>query len=255
MDLIRSKVDFGPTVKHGFFTRDGGVSDPPYDSLNVNPDCGDDPENIEKNRAILADLFDLPEDGLAFATQEHGAKVISVDGGGHAGEGDCLITAAGQTGLLIKTADCVPVLMSDPRHAVIGAVHIGWRGALQGVVQNAVDEMSHAGAARVVGAMGPSIRQANYEVGPDLRQEVLDQYSDADKYFALPQKFGHERSGNWYFDLPGFVYDLLIKAGVEQLQDTGQDTYTNPDRFFSCRRAKHDGRDDFGCQASVIMLE
>jgi hypothetical protein len=255
MDIIRSNVDFGPTVKHGFFTRDGGVSDPPYDSLNVNPDCGDDPENVEKNREILADLFDLPTGELAYLTQEHGAKVVSVKTGGHAGQGDCLITATRETGLLIKTADCVPVLMSDPRHGVIGAVHVGWRGALQGVVQSAVDAMSHAGAARVVAAMGPSIRQPNYEVGPELRQEVLDQYSDADKYFALPQTFGHERSGNWYFDLPKFVYDLLEEAGVETVEDTGHDTYTNKDRFFSCRRTKHETQDDFGCQASVIMLE
>jgi YfiH family protein len=147
----------------------------------------------------------------------------------------------------ILTADCTPVLFADAEAGVIGAAHAGWKGAVAGVLENTVAAMAKLGAksARITAAIGPTISQANYEVGADLRARF-----DAadDRFFSASDRPGHHR-----FDLPGYARLRLERAGVGQIHDLGLCTYPSTNGFFSYRRTTHLGEADYGREISVIV--
>ncbi|MBQ94248.1 MAG: hypothetical protein CL510_00180 [Actinobacteria bacterium] len=162
-------------------------------------------------------------------------------------EGDGLCTDRPGLALGIVTADCAPVLFADPGAGVVGAAHAGWRGALSGVLENTVEAMISLGARRdlIRAAIGPTIAQASYEVDHQFRE----QFGDGDEqYFAVG------RQGRYQFDLPAYVAHRLQAAGVLRIEDLAEDTYTQPDRFFSFRRATHRAEADEGRQLSVIAV-
>ena len=191
----------------------------------------------------------LPGAPLVLAKQVHSATAVAVTApwNGPPPEADALATAT--PGLLIGvvTADCAPVLLADPVAGVIGAAHAGWRGALGGVIENTLAVMEGLGARRerIVAAIGPTIAQASYEVDAALREKFEP---EAQRYFApgAPDR--------WQFDLPGFVAWRLREAGVGSAENLAEDTYAQPDRFFSFRRATHRGEPTGGRQISVIGL-
>ncbi|WP_421993360.1 peptidoglycan editing factor PgeF [Qipengyuania sp.] len=162
-------------------------------------------------------------------------------------EGDALVTDRRGVVLTIVTADCAPVLLADPIAAVIGSAHAGWRGAHAGILENTVAAMISLGARpeRIRAAIGPTIAQASYEVDELFRK----QFDVEDAHF-----FASGREGHYQFDLPAYVAKRLRDAGVEQVQDLEEDTYTQPDRFFSYRRATHRGENTTGRQSSLIGL-
>jgi hypothetical protein len=151
----------------------------------------------------------------------------------------------------ISTADCGPVLFADPNARVIGAAHAGWRGALSGVVEAAVDAMERLGAERgqIRAAIGPMIRQANYEVGPDLIARFAGEDAASHRFFAPGARDGHA-----LFDLAGYVTARLQRAGVGQIEDLGLCTYAEEVRFFSYRRSTHRGEPDYGRHVNAIAL-
>lgn len=162
-------------------------------------------------------------------------------------EGDALVTDRRDMVLGIVTADCAPVLFADPEAGVIGAAHAGWRGAVGGVLENTVREMVSLGASakRIRAAIGPTIAQKSYEVDLDFRAE----FGDDDARFFVPGREGH-----FQFDLPAYVTHRLRLAGLEHVEDLREDTYSQPDRFHSYRRATHLGADTTGRQLSMIAL-
>ena len=191
----------------------------------------------------------LPGAPLVLAKQIHSATVVTVTGpwGRPPPEADALVTSL--RGLLIGvvTADCAPVLLADRDARIVGAAHAGWRGALGGVLENTVAAMEALGArrTRIAAAIGPTIAPASYEVDAALRKRFA---ADAERFFA-PAAAGH-----WQFDLPGFVADRLQAAGIVAVEDLAEDTYAQPGRFFSFRRATHRGEPTGGRQTSVIGL-
>lgn len=191
----------------------------------------------------------LPGAPLVLAKQVHSADVVTVaePWPGAPPEADALVTAT--PGLLIGvvTADCAPVLLADAAAGVVGAAHAGWRGAVGGVIANTVAAMVTAGAVRkrITAAIGPTIAQASYEVDDAMR----DRFPPSAHGFFAPGT-----SGRWQFDLPGFVAQRLRDAGVHHVETLGQDTYAQPDRFFSYRRATQLGEPTGGRQVSVIGL-
>lgn len=160
---------------------------------------------------------------------------------------DALVTDRPGLLLGIVTADCAPVLFHDPQAGVVGAAHAGWRGAHGGVIENTLDAMKELGgqADRVRAAIGPTIAQASYEVDVGFRE----QFGREDDAFFVPGRRGH-----WQFDLPAYVAFRLRRAGVTVIDDLAQDTYADPTKFFSFRRATHRGEDTGGRQLSVIGL-
>ncbi len=240
------------TIRHGFFGRQGGVSEGTFASLNVSFRTGDSPENATANRALAMQALALATDQLHTVKQVHSAKVVTLEGTTETGsiEADGLVTNQSGQALGILTADCTPILFADPRAGVIGACHAGWRGAVDGVIANTVAAMQQLGAdpAHITAAIGPVIFSEDYEVGPDFARDVIARHPDAASRFYVPEGAARE-----HFDLPGFVHDRLKAAGINNIEQVGQSTYARPDLYFSHRYATHHGIDT-GRQISIIAL-
>ena len=234
-------------VRHGFFTRRGGVSAGPYSSLNCSLSSADDPACVAANRTAVAET--LGAHRLLGLTQVHGADAITVTEPWEPGAGpraDALVTCLPGVGLGVITADCTPVLLADPAAGVIGAVHAGWRGALAGVLEATVAAMHALGATRITAAIGPCIRQPSYEVRADLRDAVLVRDKADARFFA------GGRPGHWQFDLAGYCAARLAPhASVDVLES---DTAAEPERFFSHRRRTLENSGPIGHQISAITL-
>jgi YfiH family protein len=241
-------------ARHGFFTRNGGVSRGPYASLNANLSGGDNPDHVAANRALVADALGVPANNLLGLKQVHSATVITVTQPWAAGQGppaDALVTNRPGIALGVITADCGPVLLHDPQAGVIGAVHAGWRGAAAGVLEQAVAAMAALGAspAHMSAVVGPCIAQESYEVGPDLRDVVLGTLPDAAAYFRPgrpPDRF--------WFDLAGYCLARLRGAGITHAHALAMDTCADADRFFSHRRRTLGAGGPIGHQISAITL-
>jgi hypothetical protein len=239
-----------PGIAHGFFTREGGVSTGVYASLNCGPGSRDDPEAVRENRARALAALE-PRARLVTLAQIHSGTVHVVDADWDFAarrEGDGLVTADPGVALGILTADCTPVLFADAKARVIGAAHAGWKGAVGGVLEATIAAMEKLGVARarLVAAIGPTISQANYEVGQDLR----DRFASEDARFFV----AGERPGHYHFDLPGYVAHRLKQAGVQQVSDLALCTYPPENGLFSYRRTTHRGETDYGRELSVIVL-
>lgn len=235
-------------IRHGFFTREGGVSAGPYASLNCSRSSTDDPAAVAENRARVA--RHLGAAMLVGLHQVHGAEVAVVREPWPAGEGpraDAMVTRLRGVALGIVTADCAPVLLADADGEVAGAVHAGWRGALAGVLENAVAAMRALGAGPVLAAVGPCIRQPSYEVGPDLRDPVLAHDPAAARFFTEGA-----RPGAFQFDLAGYCAARLGQVATVDVVDA--DTLPDAARFFSHRRRTLAGGGVIGHQISAAVL-
>jgi len=153
-------------------------------------------------------------------------------------EGDALVTRHKGIILGVVTADCAPVLFYDPVNKVIGAAHAGWKGAVAGILENTLDAMENIGAERetIHAALGPTIYQKHYEVGPEFPEIILNNHHDYEDFFIPSQKTGHH-----YFCLPTYVRRRLERAGIKAFEDTQLDTFTGP--FFSRRETLHKGEE------------
>lgn len=247
-------------LRHGFFTRHGGVSEGAFASLNCAAADGDAPDHVAENRRRVCGTLDIDEKALVTAAQVHGARASAVTGpwpearpeAGPEGEGeapqlDAMATSTPGVALGLLTADCAPVLMVDTQARVIGAAHAGWRGALAGVLEAAVSVMAELGAApaNIVAAIGPAIGPNSYDVGAEFPAPFLAQDAANATHFS-------DASGHLRFDLPGYIGSRLRGAGV-QVRDLGQDTCAEP-QFFSYRRNLRAGTGPCGRQLSVIAL-
>jgi polyphenol oxidase len=241
-------------VRHGFFTRQGGVSGGIYASLNCGPGSRDDAASVAENRARVAELLGVKPDRLLSLSQQHRAEAVSVKkpwDGAKTPEADAMVTSTPGLALGVLTADCAPVLFADGEARVIGAAHAGWRGALSGIVEATVKAMEKLGAKpeRITAVIGPAISQKAYEVGADYVERFLAEEPDSGLFFITDESLGEP-----HFDLPGYVGERLARAGVGQIADLGLCTYCEETRLFSYRRSQHHGEEDYGRQISAIVL-
>ncbi|SDG37919.1 peptidoglycan editing factor PgeF [Roseospirillum parvum] len=242
-------------VRHAFFTRDGGVSEGVYASLNCGPGSDDEPRRVAENRTRALSRVGLKPDRLVTLFQEHGTEVVTVEAPWPEAErphADAMVTRQPGLALGILTADCAPVLLADGEAQVVAAAHAGWKGALSGVLEATVDAMLAQGAKkeRIIAGIGPCIALRSYEVGPDLIARFKAEDPASDDYFAPSRRDGHA-----LFDLPGYVARRLSRHGVTEVMPTPCDTYREANRFFSYRRATHNQEADYGRMLSVVFLE
>ncbi len=254
MKYLTTNLEEISFVKHGFFTRLGGVSEGLYSSLNCGLRTDDSKANTRENRARAAAALELPPEQLVIAKQVHGIKVVTVTkpwGFAEGPEGDGMVTAVRGIGLGILTADCAPVLFAAKKEKIIGACHAGWRGALGGVLEATVEAMIKLGAKpeNIQAALGPCIGPQSYEVGDDFAAPFFAQDKSNAQFFRAGARPGH-----LIFNLPGYVTHRLNLAGVKTIFDTKQDTLTG-EIFFSNRRAFLKGETCFGLQVSVIGMQ
>jgi len=242
-------------VRHGFFTRQGGASRGIYDSLNCGYGSGDDEPVVTENRRRTVAQLDLGDVPLCTTYQCHSADCLTVtEPWPHqaAPKADAMVTNQPGVVLGVLTADCVPVILADPEASVIGAAHAGWKGALGGVVEAVVDAMTGLGARRgnITAAIGPCIGHKSYEVGAEFRAEFLAADRANGRYFISASRAGHHM-----FDIAGYVADRLKGLGLGTVEDLALDTYAEELRFFSYRRACHNGESDYGRLLSLVALE
>ena len=240
-------------VQHGFFTRKGGASSGVFHGLNCGAGSSDQSDIVQINRDRVAGAMDVADHSLMFVHQIHSAEVVTVTDPAEPKStrprADAMVTNRPGLALAILTADCQPVLFADPKAGVVGAAHAGWRGALDGILENTVDAMIALGADRdnITAVVGPSISQRAYEVGPEFLDAFLMEDQGNARFFA-----GGE-GDRMHFDLPAFGLHKLRAAGVNA-EWTRHCTYSDADRFFSYRRATHAKEADYGRLISVIRL-
>jgi polyphenol oxidase len=241
-------------VRHGFFTRRGGVSTGPYASLNCALAGQDSREAVLENRARVARALGADPARLVSLTQVHGIDVAYAETPWLPGEGpraDAAVTNRSGITIGIVTADCAPVLFVDPVAGIIGGAHAGWRGAVAGVLEATLAAMESLGAdrGRIIAAVGPCIGAASYEVAADLRDAVLARDATDARFFGEGQ-----RVDRWQFDLAGYCINRLQAAGAGSVSALGLDTLAEEQSFFSHRRRTLGGGGLIGHQMSVITL-
>lgn len=242
-----------PGIRHGFFTRAGGVSDGLYASLNCGLGSKDDKARVTENRRRVAGAVGGAVEMLASPYQVHGIDAVVVREPWRAGEGpraDATVTDRPGVVLGVGTADCGPILFADARARIIGAAHAGWRGALAGVAESTIAAMEQLGAKRddIIAVLGPTISQENYEVGDEVRAAFLEQSGENARFFTPASA-----AGKFMLDLPRYIVARLKAAGVSA-DALHLCTYADPERFFSYRRATHRGEADYGRLLSAITL-
>lgn len=242
-----------PFLAHGFFGREGGVSEGIYGSLNCGPGSGDNPNHVAENRKRAAEALGGNPQNLCTLYQVHGTSVIIVDEPWNDSrpQADAIVTDRPGIILGILAADCVPILFCDPENRVIGAAHAGWRPALGGITENTIQAMEQLGAKRenIRVAIGPSIAQKSYQVSEDFLKPFLAERSDNMQFFAPVQ------NGKSYFDLKAYLVTKLARSVVKVTNVLANDTCIEEDAFFSYRRKTLRGEEDYGRQLSAIMMK
>jgi YfiH family protein len=238
-------------IRHGFFGRRGGGSSGDFAANNVSFSVGDDEDVVAGNQRGCLVALGLGPSRLTMVRQVHSARVhvATPDAETDAIEADALVTTSRGLALGILTADCTPILLADPEAGVVAAAHAGWRGAVDGVVENTIATMLELGAepGRIRAAIGPTISGANYEVGTAFANDLLAQAPHAAAHLFTPP------GGKPHFALPDFVREKLNRAGIASIESVGGCTYAHPDRYFSHRFATHQGT-RAGRQIAIIAL-
>lgn len=241
-------------VPHGFFSRAGGVSEGIYAGLNCGAGSRDSAEHVLENRKRVQDYF--AAEALCTLYQIHSNTVVTLTEDWqqfNAPNADAMVTRMPGLALGILTADCAPVLFADKKAGVIGAAHAGWKGALEGVLENTIAAMEKLGATRehIHAAIGPCIAQESYQVDTIFHGNFLA--ADA----AHSRFFDHDISSpsHYLFDLKGFCESRLQASGLTQIHTLPDNSYTEESLFFSYRRTTHRNEADYGRQISAIALD
>jgi len=244
---------FSMHVRHGFFGRRGGVSTGVHRSLNCGHGSGDDPARVIVNRRRVCEALGATLEKLASPRQIHSARAVITDKAYEPNERpecDALVTKRPGLLLGVLAADCAPIVICDPHNGVISAIHAGWKGAVGGVIESALEAMTKIGGdpAKMAAGIGPCLSQSSFEVGPDLVDAVLNTTPWAETLFEAGT------GDRQFFDLKRYCAGRLARLGVAHTDALADDTLTQPDAYFSHRHAVKSGDRDSGRNMSAIML-
>jgi polyphenol oxidase len=252
--IVSEVLEGHPGIRHGFFTRQGGLSSGIYASLNCGLGSGDDTGTVRENRARAAGRLGASPAELLTVRQIHSSRVIVADAPWRpeaAPEADAIVTRTPALAIGVLAADCAPILFADPEAGVVAAAHAGWKGAKAGIIDAVVEAMEGLGArrGRICAAIGPAISAAAYEVGPEFEAAFLADAAANSRYFvrAAPGARPH-------FDLPGYCRERAQAARLAHVDVSSLCTYRNESLFFSFRRSIHCGEPDYGRQISAIVI-
>jgi YfiH family protein len=252
LDLYPPSHIFVPEIPifHGFFGREGGVSTGIHGSLNCSLKT-DSLENVLENRRRIVSCYGQPLKNLMLLRQIHGRQAIIVNEVMPEVKADAMVTCKKNIVLGLQTADCMPILLYSPE-GVIGAVHGGWKSLVGDIAEHTVRKMVQCGATRpkIIAAIGPCIRQSSYEIQQDFYDYLCKASPQNEDFFVA----SGVSNSSYFFDLPKYAHKKLLKAGIGHIVDIHQDTYTQPEVYFSRRHALHQGHTEYGNQLSVIVL-
>ena len=251
--FFSKKLNNFKNIKHCFFSKNGGVSRGIYASLNCGIGSNDNAENVVKNLDIIAHEFSFSHDKLKLMNQSHNNEAIIVDDKNKhlkKFESDALITRLKNIPISVLTADCVPILIFEELSQTIACIHAGWRGALNGVIDNTINKIvSTSNENKIYAAVGPCIGKKSYEVEIEFYKKFMHDNSN-NKIF-----FKRSSQSKFLFDLRFYVNHRLKKLNIHNLDNIEMDTYEDKKNFFSFRRSVHLGEKDYGRCISTICLK
>lgn len=238
-NLITPDWPAPPNVKALQTTRRGGLSKPPFDTLNLGDHVGDDPMSVAANRQALSSY--VPSEPV-WLKQVHGIQVIDAGAAGCLPEADAAYATTHEAVCCIMTADCLPILVCDDAGTIVAAIHAGWRGLLNGVIEQTIAAMQ-VRPSGLMAWLGPAIGPAAFEVGDDVRDAFLQRNSETDAAFT-------QNGSKWLADIYLLARQRLAGCGITRAYGGEFCTFADPQRFFSYRREGMTGR-----MASMIWLE
>ena len=248
--FLSKKLQKFKNIKHYFFSRKNGVSKGIYESLNCGIGSKDQEENVKKNLDIVSKKFNIKKDSLALMHQTHSNKVEIIVKRNNLERIKCdaMLTKDNEIALPVLTADCLPILIYEKRKEIIGCIHAGWKGAVNGIIENTLKKLEEMNGSikQLVVSLGPCISQKNYEVKNDFYSEFIKKSKNNDSFF-----FKNEKK-TFNFDLRGFVIKKFKDLGVLEIDNVAIDSFASENEYFSHRRAKKLGQDDYGRCISVI---
>jgi YfiH family protein len=251
---LLSSVDF---ISHGFFTRKGGFSTGDFESLNTSFLVGDNMDNVKKNRDHVAEYFNLSPNRLATLKQIHSTNVILIDKNTDIQtlkeyEADGLIVKDNNIILGVLTADCMPILFADKEKKIVAAIHCGWKGLVDGIIEITLESLlkNTSSLENILVAIGPCIQQDSYEVDTDFYTKIVNKNNTASTFFK------EKKDGKYLFNLPSYAKNILLKCGMlgKNIDVLNYDTYKNEELFFSHRRSTHKNAPTRGLQISCIKI-
>ena len=240
-------------ISHGFFNRNGGVSEGIYKSLNCGTGSKDTKNNIKKNLKIVKKKISKKSKEIFLVKQIHSNKFIFLSKNtkikNRSINADAIITEREKLPIGILTADCVPLLLFDKRRKIIAAIHAGWRGALKGIINKVIKFMLKKGCSikHITAAIGPSINPKNYNVKIDFKDKFIKKHKKNKIFFKNRNKL-------IYFDLPNYIKSQLKFNKISKIDMINIDTYEKKNNFFSARRSLKSKQDDYGRNISIIMI-
>ena len=239
-------------INHCFFSKKGGVSQGVYSSLNCGLESGDKKKNVLKNLSIVSTKIGIDAENLYTMNQTHSSKVTVINNGNKHIQrinSDALVTNQKNIAISVLTADCVPVLIYDEINKIIGCIHAGWKGALSGVIENTINEISKIGInGKINVAIGPCISVNNYEIGKKFYLKFIKESKKNEIFFSPTKK------NKFLFNLRKYVNSKFEKLEVNHIENIDFDTFSEDKKFFSFRRSNHLGEKDYGRCISVISL-
>lgn len=231
-----------PANVHAFATtRFGGQSPAPFDSLNLGDHVGDDLQNVLANRQYLTERASLPSSPL-WLTQTHSTIVINSQDWQQAIEADAMVSQQANAVCVVMTADCLPILICDKAGTEVAAIHAGWRGLCDGIIENTLKKLS-GDASNLMAWLGPAIGPSQFEVGEEVRDAFLAHSATADSAFQP------SRPNHYLADIYQLAKQRLAACGLTSVYGGDYCTVSDPEKFFSYRRDNVTGR-----MASLIWL-
>jgi hypothetical protein len=240
-------------LKHCFFSRKNGVSKGIYNSLNCSINSKDKKENVIQNINIVSKKLNCEKKPIVALNQNHGNKVVCFNNRQDVKNkiiGDAIVTTMKNVGISVLTADCVPILIYNPKKKIVGCVHAGWKGALNGIIENTVDKFLelNSNTRDLVVAIGPCINHHHYEVGHDFYKKFVDQNNNNQQFFIVLN------DKKYLFNIRNYINVKLIGLGINNIDHIEMDTFSNKENFFSYRRSKKNDDKDYGRCISVIIM-
>ena len=251
--FFSSKLKQFKNIKHCFFSRKNGVSKGLYESLNCGSGSNDKKENIVNNLSFVSNRIGCKKDSLITLNQKHTNQVIHFQNEKNVENklsGDAIVTKIKNLGISILTADCAPILFYDPVNKIIGCAHAGWRGALDGIIENTVSKFNQLNSIneKLIVVVGPCIGKENYIVENDFVEKFLDRDSANKKFFSK------KNEKKYIFDLRNYINNKILNLNIKNVENIEKDTFSEKDFFYSYRRSRLNGEKDYGRCISVILM-